>query len=192
MDTATERASAARASPIGAVGNFLLYQFAWLACVMGAAAGRPELGIAAALSVTGLHLALSRSAMGELKLLFLTALIGGGWENLIVTLDWVHYRGGHAAGAAPVWILALWVAFATTFNVSLRWLQGRNALAALAGLVGGPLAWYGGARLGALELPDLPTNLIGIGLGWAVLLPLLLALANRLGRTASPARKAEE
>lgn len=65
---------------------------------------------------------------------------------------------------------------------SLRWLQPRPLLAAVLGLVGGPLAWYAGARLGALELPDPSLALSVLGAGWAALMPLLLWLASRLNR----------
>jgi hypothetical protein len=160
--------------------NFLLYQTAWLACVMGAAHGQPMIGVAVAALVVALHLALARSSKSELAVIVLTGLIGGTWETLVVDLDWVRYLGADTQTWPPAWIIALWLAFATTFNVSLRWLQGHHVLAALLGLIGGPLAWYAGARLGALELPDPILALIAIGTGWAVLMPLLLFLAHRL------------
>jgi len=160
--------------------NFLLYQTAWLACVMGAAHGQPMIGVAVAALVVALHLALTRSSKSELAVIVMTGLIGGTWETLVVHLDWVRYLGADTQTWPPAWIIALWLAFATTFNVSLRWLQGRHVLAALLGLIGGPLAWYAGARLGALELPDPILALMAIGTGWAVLMPLLLFLAHRL------------
>jgi hypothetical protein len=159
------------------VGNFLLYQVAWFACVLGAAAGLPLIGTAVSGVVVGLRLASAARPAAELQLILLAGLIGGAWESLLVGMDWVHYRGGELPGLAPSWIVALWLAFATTFNVSLRWLQGRPGAAALLGLAGGPLAWWAGARLGALELVDAGLALSAIGLGWAVLMPLLLALA---------------
>ena len=169
-------------SRLGPIINFLLYQVAWFACVMGAAGGQPMIGVAVALLVIGLHLAQNRPAATELKIIGLTGLIGGAWETLIVNQDWVRYVGGSTPDMAPAWIVALWLAFATTFNVSLHWLQGRYFLAALLGLIGGPLAWYAGLRMGALELPELQTALMIIGLGWATLMPLLLYLAHRITR----------
>jgi len=47
------------------------------------------------------------------------------------------------------------VNLATTLNVSMAWLRGRYALAAIFGAFGGPLAYYSGAKLGAMtRLPD--------------------------------------
>lgn len=170
-----------------AIGNFMLYQAAWLACVLGAAAGRPLIGTATAGVAVGLRLASAARPAAELKLILLAGLIGGAWESLLVGMDWVRYRGGEFPGMAPSWIVALWLAFATTFNVSLRWLQGKPAAAALLGLAGGPLAWWAGARMGALELVDAGIALSAIGVGWAILMPLLLALAARLNVGSAPA-----
>ena len=167
-------------SRMGPLANFLLYQLAWFACVMGAGAGQPWIGVGTALLVIALHLGLSHSPDSELKIILLTGLIGGLWEGLIVSQGWVLYAGGSSTNFPPAWIVALWLAFATTFNVSLRWLQGRHGLSAVLGLIGGPLAWFAGSRMGALELPDLKLDLLVIGLGWAVLMPVLLLLARRL------------
>ncbi len=163
----------------GPLVNFLFYQVAWLACVIGAAKGLPLIGVVVALSVVAQHLALSPNAGRELKLVLLTGLLGGAWETWLVTQGWVRYAGAELSWLPPLWIIALWLAFATTFNVSLRWLQPRPLLAALLGLAGGPLAWYAGARLGALELPDPLLALTALGAGWAALMPLLLWLASR-------------
>ena len=172
-------------SRMGPLANILLYQLAWFACVLGAAGGQPRIGVGVALLIVGLHLALARSPATELKIILLAGMIGGVWELLLVKLGWVRYIGGSSPTLPPDWIFALWLAFATTFNVCLRWLQGRPVLAALLGLTGGPLAWYAGAQLGALELPDLKFDLLVIGLGWAVLMPGLLYLTRRL--TLAPA-----
>lgn len=160
--------------PVLAVfANFVLYQLAWLACVWSAAAGRSGIGVAVALAVVAVQL------RREWRVILLTGLIGTVWESLLTGLDWVRYHEAWAEGWPPLWIIALWLAFATTFNVSLRWLRPRAGWAALLGLVGGPLAWWAGERLGALELTSPLGSLSVIGLGWAVLMPILLALAAR-------------
>lgn len=161
----------------GMAGNLVLFQVAWFACVLGAAGGRPHFGVVVAAAVVAVHLALAPRPLAELKLILVTGLLGGSWESLLVQMDWVHYRGGGIPGLPPLWIITLWLAFATTLNVSLRWLQSRPGLAALLGFAGGPLAWWGGARLGALELAEPGFTLFVIGLGWAALMPLLMLLA---------------
>lgn len=95
-------------------------------------------------------------------------------------------RASLAAALPPPWMLALWANFATTLNLSLAGLQTRPWLAALLGLAGGPLAYWGGAGLGAMTFVAPLPALIALALGWALLTPLLLALATTLARRSNP------
>jgi hypothetical protein len=81
--------------------------------------------------------------------------------------------------------------FATTLNVSLIWLRQRWFLAAMLGAIAGPVSFFLGHRLGGVEFSQPWTSLLILALGWAVLMPLLMALAERFDsmRFASP-RKA--
>ena len=65
----------------------------------------------------------------------------------------------------PYWILAMWALFATTLNASLGWLHGRPALAGALGMLSGPLAYWAGARLGAIELVQPAAALAALALG---------------------------
>jgi hypothetical protein len=79
----------------------------------------------------------------------------------------------------PLWMLALWAQFATTLRYSLRGIISRPAVAALFGVLGAPLAFLAGERLGALTL--LPPETLGLerlAISWGVAM-LLFALAVR-------------
>jgi hypothetical protein len=78
-------------------------------------------------------------------------------------------------GVAPAWIIVMWMNFALTLNVALRWLHGRYWLAAVLGVVGGPLAYLAGLRLGAATLAaPAPVAYTVIAVTWAVAVPLLV------------------
>ena len=86
-------------------------------------------------------------------------------------------------GFAPYWMLTLWIAFATTLNHSLRWLMHRPVAAALAGAIGGPLAYLAGAKLGALALGTPAITLPFIALLWTpamIALSMIVLRASRL------------
>ena len=88
-----------------------------------------------------------------MKLIGLALAIGLVWDSALASLGWIRFTSGTLVeGAAPPWILGLWALFATTLNRSLAWLHGRYALAAVLGAIAGPLSYWAGARLGALEL----------------------------------------
>jgi hypothetical protein len=78
-------------------------------------------------------------------------------------------------------MVALWMNLAATLRHSLSWLCGRPVLALVMGAVAGPLAYWGGARLGAVELgAPLGSSLAAIAVEWALALPLLAWAAARL------------
>ncbi len=169
------------------LANVLLFQAGWFACVLGAANGAAWLGPAVAAAAVGWHLARAAAPRPEAALIGVAALAGLAFETALVHSGWLHFdpAGMPFEALAPFWMVALWALFATTLNVSLRALHGRWRVAALLGAVGGPLAYAGGARLGALEWVDATAALAAIGIGWAVLTPLLLLAARRLDGFAS-------
>lgn len=160
--------------------NVLLFQVGWFACVLTAAAGRPAIGAVAAVAIMTLHILRAPVPRRELSLVLSGLTIGAVWESLLVRSDLLRYEAGVIVSwAAPFWIILMWGLFATLPNISLRWLRGHRLIAALAGLAGGPLAFYSGYRLGALQFGNEPLALAILAVGWAVLTPLLLALAER-------------
>lgn len=173
--------SSARPGSSRVLINIAIYQAGWFACVLGAARGRSGLGIAlAVLIVCGWLMDAPRpSALAQLVVL--TGAVGYCWDSWLSVLGLIHYAAGPLSPPlAPLWILALWLLFSTTLQVSLRWLQSNLLLAAALGALAAPLAYFAAARFGALTLPQLSPALGAQAAGWALLLPLLLRLARRL------------
>ena len=82
-------------------------------------------------------------------------------------------------GLVPFWLIAMWALFATTLNVSMRWMKNKYLLASAFGAIGGPIAYYAGHRIGAVDFNDTWTAMIAVGAGWAVIMPGLMALTTR-------------
>jgi len=160
--------------------NFIAFQFGWFASVLGAANGMPLLGPAVVAAVVGLHLYLVRRPAAELRLLAAAALMGLFGDSLLLASGWIAYPNGEwLSGLAPYWIITMWLLFATTLNVSMRWMRGRYVIAAVFGAVGGPLSYLAGARLGAMNFVETAPALTALALGWGVAMPLLTWLAER-------------
>ena len=163
------------------VVNLVLYQASWFACVLGAAYGMPWLGAIAVALTIGWHLARAKQPRRELFLIALAAMLGALFDTVLIQAGWVRFDTGVLiAGTAPYWMIALWANFATTLNVSLRSLRTRLGLGVLLGAIGGPAAYYAGVELGAFELVTFGAALAAIGVGWAILTPVLLVAALRL------------
>ena len=108
-------------------------------------------------------------------------LIGVIWESLMVATDCLIYLNGQFLNyLPPYWIIAMWFLFATTLNVSLRWLHRRILLASIMGLIFGPITYYGGAKLGGVRFTDPTFSMMVIAISWGVLLPIITIIARRL------------
>ena len=160
--------------------NFLLFQAGWFACVLGGANNMPWLGPVVVAGIIVYHLGQSQRPSSEVKLILLAVVLGTLWDSLLVTMGWLNYSSGMLmAYLAPYWIIAMWALFSTTLNVSLKWMKGRMFLAAVFGAVGGPLAYFAGYKLGAVAVPDIAVAMIALGIGWAVMMPVLMYLSDR-------------
>ena len=160
--------------------NFVLFQIGWFACVLSAAEHWPWFGVLVTTAVVVAHVLRAPMPTAELELVLLSLGLGLVFDSLLVWQGWLQYSSGIVfSNVAPYWIVALWGLFATLLNVSLRWMRGRWFIAVVFGALGGPAAYYGGFRLGALEFGNMPTGLLALAIGWAVLTPLLLALSAR-------------
>jgi hypothetical protein len=162
------------------LANIVSFQAGWFACVLGAARGWWWLGPLLVAAIAGAWLLVAPRPRGLALLLALTGIAGLCWDSALAYLGLIAYPPDLLSPPlAPSWILAMWVLFATTLHISLRWLRGRPLLAGLLGAMLAPLAYFGGARLGALQLLQPQLALLAQAAGWALLLPLLVALARR-------------
>ncbi|MBB6092397.1 hypothetical protein HNQ60_001243 [Povalibacter uvarum] len=162
------------------VWNFVAYQIVWFACVLSAARGAAWIGVLAAVIAICTHLVLVRGARVDLLLIGVAAVVGFVTDSVLLLAGCISFAPAAALpGGQPLWMLALWMAFATTLGHSMRWVTQQIWAAALVGAVGGPLAYWGGAKLGALTvIPEWPA-LTGIGVAWAVSLATLAVAARR-------------
>lgn len=178
LQSAPGTMSAATSAP-NLIVNIVAFQVGWFACVLGAAQGWPLAGAALALVIAVWHTARAARPAQEAKLIVAAVLIGAAWDSSLAALGWLSFVSVITDAMAPPWILGLWALFATTLNVSLNWLKGRWLVAALLGGIAGPLSYWAGARLGAVVLVEPVPALVALSIGWAILMPLLMALARR-------------
>lgn len=167
--------------------NFLLYQTGWFACVLGAAWGCQWLGICIALCLVGTHFWLAMDRALQMKLSLIAAALG-----LLVdcTQLWAGVftfsQGRVLSWLPPPFMTVLWIQFATTFRYCMSWLSGRYRWGAGFGLLGAPLAFYAGERLGAIEvLSPRPLHFAVLGCLWSLVVPLLFYISDRLASNAT-------
>jgi hypothetical membrane protein len=160
--------------------NFVVFQLGWLAVVLGGTGSWHWAGTALVIGIVAYHLSRATQPRQEVFLIFAALMIGAVWDSLLVWSGLLIYANGvFHSDLAPHWIVAMWALFATTLNVSLSWLKGRWLLAVVFGAIGGPLAYYAGSRLGAVDMVNQRDALMALAIGWAMIMPTLMFLSQR-------------
>jgi len=161
------------------ITNLLLFQLGWFACVLGGAYDHVLLGSMIAMAVIAYHFYRAADAVQELRLLVLALIIGLVFESLVTSQGLARYSHGQVFDfIAPLWMILMWPLFATTLNLSMRWLKDlAPLLIALVGALVAPLAYYAGNRLGAVEYDYFILSMGIIAIAWGVLLPALVKIS---------------
>lgn len=163
------------------IANFVLFQAAWFACVLGAANAQPWLGVGVAAAIVIVQVMFAPKLAKAAALIAIAMLIGAVVDQSFIYFDVVHYQAhGWSASWVPVWIIGLWMAFASTLNVSLRWLHGNALLQLGFGAIGGPLAYYAAQQLGAVSIVAGAISYVVLAVFWGLVTVILFTLATRL------------
>jgi hypothetical protein len=160
--------------------NIINYQIIWFLAVYW---GNSGAAIACVLLL--IHLLISPCRGKDLRVMLFAWFLG-----LVVdgSLQQVGFFSLKEDGIGiPYWLMVVWLGFATTPNHSLAWLRHRLILSAIFGAVGGPAAYYGGARLGAATFHQpLIISIIVLILVWGLVFPAIMLYSSG-GRHASDA-----
>ena len=134
-----------------------------------------------AIAVIVIHLLLESNRRRELAIIAMAGLVGVIVETIMVQSGLAIYAAsGPVPGFAPAWLVGMWMAFATLFNVSLNWMKSRLWLAVVFAAIGGPVSYYVGMKMGGMTIAEPLTMSLGIlAVMWAIAFPLLLVYARR-------------
>lgn len=162
--------------------NLIGYQLVWWCAVIGAGRGMAWAGVLAAGVFVAAEWLASSTRAALLRLCMVALLCGAIVDGVLAASGWAWYAAARPwPGFAPLWILALWCAFATTLLSSMTVLQRHRLLASALGAIGGPLAYLGAER-GFAAVTFAPPSWQGLGwlaLGWGIALPVLAICARR-------------
>jgi len=138
------------------------HQAAWWACVLVQGwIGPMSMGLFVAL-----HLWMLRQKFrSECVLIVLSCVVGIGLDNALAILGDVQYQGEILVIHSPLWLVSIWAGFGATVRHCQAVLFRTRWAAAVTGLVGGPLAYWGGERLGVLDVHSL-VSWLDIGILW--------------------------
>lgn len=160
--------------------NFVCFQVGWFACALGAARGCPLSGPLVVGVLLILQLPLVPAPGKQARFVLAATLLGWLVDSGLARADVFTFPVGSGfLGFCPLWMAALWANFAGTLHLCLDWLRGRYWLASALGACGGPLAYYAGQRMGAMQFGvDTASSLLVIAVEWALVTPALVRLSE--------------
>ena len=158
--------------------NFILFQSIWFILIL-AEAHESFYGL-----VIGFLLILVQYWHGKLmvpdfKLILASVIVGFAHDTSLNYFKFIQYNIDFNTYYSPFWIIGLWISFALTINHSLAWLGNKKLLQMIFGLIGGPLAYIAGEKLGAIYMINTMT-LYALALSWACITPLLFQFKKKV------------
>jgi hypothetical protein len=158
-------------------------QAAWFAAALLASTQWHFIGALGNVVFILAHISVSKNRKSEIKRALLATLIGFFIEQINFHVGQVETRPTPVAW----WIISLWPAFATSFakGNSLHWLARRLWVSVMFGAILGPIGYFGGARLGALDLNGIHSAFV-LAVTWAIGMPFLATLQQKLFPASAP------
>ena len=164
--------------------NVLGFKISWWACVLGATSGTEYLGPIAMAIFLAFHFNFNVSNNSEMKLILIFAVLGTLIDTSMAYTNLIGYVGSYSEDIiiAPLWITAMWCGFAAMVNHSLAWLKDKWSSAFLFGFIGGPLAYIGGEKIGAIYFNgELIQVSFMLAIVWGGSIPMMYWVNDRLG-----------
>ena len=164
--------------------NVIGFYICWWSCILGPSKEMSYLGPIVTLIFLFVHFYLFVSDIKEFYLILIIGVIGTVVDSLLFLSGFFVYAGSYIDGlsVAPLWITAMWVAFAATVNHSMSLFKGRWVLMVLSGVVFGPAAYYTGQKFEAINFQlSIFESVIILGIVWGIAMPLLFIINNYLG-----------
>ncbi len=162
-----------------AIANAVVFQVGWWIAVLGTGWAYHWIGPLLVACLVCVNVCSSADRRATARIVIVVGLFGTLLDSALSFAGLLLFvENPFAPWLCPPWLIALWCLLATTLNGSLRWLAGRDRLAALVGGIFGPLSYYAAQQLGTLRLGrNEALSLLLLSILWAVLLPLLLGWA---------------
>jgi len=169
------------------VVSFVGAQICWWACVLLAGTAFGVVGVVMTVVWVALHVLRSPRPRVDLGLAVAATVLGVVVDSGLVAVDAIAFPASVRLGPlpTPLWMVALWTGFSTMLDATLRPVVMVWWRSALFGLVGGPLSYLGGARIGPITIGPASEQgpaLVAIGVAWALAMVALSVLHGHFTR----------
>lgn len=168
--------------------NGLIYTFGWLFCVISGAYHSTLLPLIVTFFLVLQQLIFlckkNRTLFTQDMFILLYGIFFGFlMELLFINAGWIHYATENFISnkLPPGWVFSLYFLFSLTYNHSLYYLNKYHIFPFIFGLIGGPLSYYAGSRLGAVFFSHQIVFLY-LGICWGFYLTLMIVINRKLAK----------
>ncbi len=162
--------------------NFIVFQVCWFACILGGANNLGWLGPLLVIITVPLQIYfLTEKYRAEILFVIICGLSGFFLETFMILSNVYTPLDQRWGQLSPPWMTALWFNFALLVSISLAWLKKRYGLAVILGGLAGPVAYWGGEKLGAITVNStFGQGYLLLVLAWSFVLPCLIYVHSKL------------
>ena len=172
------------------IANFVLFQVGWFACILGGASGHVAASVLFSLTLVAISVWQTPFKKNLLELFIKIGLYGLVGDTLLLQLGLLQFTSPVPfTFLSPIWMLSLWILFASTLNQSMAWLSGKPLMGALVGAIFGPLSYIAGVEMGAANWGNRLQAIVLIGFIWAIGMPIFLFWAKQVQKIAPTIEK---
>jgi len=152
------------------------FQMVWFACAWGISHHYPLLPLL--LSLVYLNTFMSKQLDKKSAYLFLGKFLIYGFiaDSLISSLGLISFMNAYPqpfGWVQPWWLSLLWLCFAASAKSSFSWLEKRQPIAVILGIVAGPIAYLSGQKFGVF-LDIQPLGFVLLSVFWGAIMWLLI------------------
>ena len=159
--------------------NLVVFNIIWALSAWGGANNHPEVGVISVSCSAAIYIWRSQNRKRCIKFYSCAAALGFFADTLLIQIQAILVPSSNAP-ISPLFMVCLWINFATTFDYSLHWVHKYFKSGLLCAFLGAPGAYYAGAKAGAIQLnPSLPYSLGSIGILWTGAMAVLVIASRR-------------
>ena len=160
------------------------YQITWIACVFGEKYyPQSALGLIVGIIYLFFFLTFTNNKKRSVKIIMLIATPGYFFDSLLVLSSAYNFESIWKLGVLPIWMVVLWLSFATLFVDLLVFFKRYTILGVLISSLLGPLTYYLGKPIGIIVIHNYYIFFISMIFFWAFLMHYYLKCILQLNTT---------
>lgn len=162
------------------LGQIIIFQLQWWLCVLSARIDSLHYVYVVALVIAGTLFCLQCQSLQKILLLLVLVLIGVVNDALLIYADVFIFSNCSDCVFIPCWLMTLWFCFFVWF-LNANWLNQRYLFFGMFAMLGAPLSYYAGSKLGALTFGQSVLQvLLLIAADWFLLSLIFVRLNKRI------------